>query len=543
MDYKNMTLKARLLGGSLITLAVFAIVVAIMIFSMFRMSALQDEGAGRAEDAIYIGNTKANLEEFYGMLGNAIIEQTVTESEKEFNDDRDNIKRQMAHIKEIVDTDEERSDFAEFEARTNELIGIVFNEIIPSIKDGAASESPEMKRYMNKAFNALHAAAKPLNTITVSIEAENANAASRFDSVMTTTITISIIISLIGIAITLMVSLGIMNSVLGRLGGEPDLVARIAEKVAHGDLTSRIELKPGDNRSLMFSMKEMTDKLRGVISQIKTVSDTLASASTQLSSSSEEISSTTADQASRSSQIATSAEELTQTVMDVARNAGDISESAHGTVSAAQDGDRIVEGSIKEIREIAVAVSDTSKLMESLHDRSKQIGEIVKVINDIADQTNLLALNAAIEAARAGEQGRGFAVVADEVRKLAERTARATSEIGGMIASIQREVDESFGSMKDAIIKVDNGVELSTKAGSQLKTIVTSISSLQGLVQQIASATEEMSSVAETIGSDVTTIADSSREISSGTNQIAQSSSDLSRMASTLKTTMEGFKL
>ncbi len=317
-----------------------------------------------------------------------------------------------------------------------------------------------------------------------------------------------------------------------------------AGMIARGDLTLKIDGGGTDEIGLLMrSMKDMADKLRGIIGQIKAVSVSLNDASTHLSGKSEQISETTSSQSSRSTQIATSAEELTQTVIDVARNASSIADSAKSTVEKAQEGDRIVEASVKEIREIATAVSGTSKVLESLHERSKQIGEIVKVINDIADQTNLLALNAAIEAARAGEQGRGFAVVADEVRKLAERTARATSEIGGMITSIQREVDESVGSMKGAITKVDTGVQLSTRAGQQLKEIVSSISDLQGLVQQIASATEEMSAVAEGIGSDISSIAESSNDLSSGTIEIARSSSELAQIASTLKHTMDGFKI
>ncbi len=350
----------------------------------------------------------------------------------------------------------------------------------------------------------------------------------------------------LGVMAALIIIIAIVTAAVLTRGIVKPLHASVAaaELIAEGNLTVRIDSTGTDEISqLVRAMMHMTGKLRGVLGQIKSASDTMASASTQLSSSSEEISATSHDQSGRSQQIATAAEQLTQTVMDVAHNASGIAESAENTVNQAREGDHIVEASVKEIREIATAVSGTSKVIGSLHERSKQIGEIVKVINDIADQTNLLALNAAIEAARAGEQGRGFAVVADEVRKLAERTARATSEIGGMIASIQREVDESVGSMKGAITKVDTGVELSIKAGQQLKHIVSSISDLQGLVQQIASATEEMSSVAGTIGTDVSSIADSSREVSSGTVQIAQSASELSTTAHTLKTTMEGFKI
>ena len=195
------------------------------------------------------------------------------------------------------------------------------------------------------------------------------------------------------------------------------------------------------------------------------------------------------------------------------------------------------------VKAIAQTVSESAGLMTSLGERSKQIGDIVSVIKDIADQTNLLALNAAIEAARAGEQGRGFAVVADEVRKLAERTTKATSEIGSMIGAIQDEVDKAVVSMGEGTKRVETGVEYSTNAGNALSDIVKSVENLQSMVQQIASATEEMSSVSEQISGDIETIANVSRETSTGSEQIAESSSELAKLASNLSNMVRQFKV
>ncbi len=181
--------------------------------------------------------------------------------------------------------------------------------------------------------------------------------------------------------------------------------------------------------------------------------------------------------------------------------------------------------------------------MMALGDRSKQIGEIVSVIKDIADQTNLLALNAAIEAARAGEQGRGFAVVADEVRKLAEKTAHSTSEIGGMINAIQAETEKAVVSMGEGTKKVKVGVELANQAGEGLHKIVDSVNGLQTMVQQIASATEEMSTVSEQISGDIEVIAAVSKETSAGSCQIGQESANLSKMATELRTDVSRFRV
>ncbi len=181
--------------------------------------------------------------------------------------------------------------------------------------------------------------------------------------------------------------------------------------------------------------------------------------------------------------------------------------------------------------------------MQTLGEKSTQIGEIVAVINDIADQTNLLALNAAIEAARAGEQGRGFAVVADEVRKLAERTAKATAEISQMIGAIQGEVDNAVHAMNQTNKQVDVGLRYSVEAGEQLESIVSSVSTLQSMIQQIASATEEMSSTSEAISGDIQAVAGGAREISGGAEDIAHASSELAHLSAQLKSIVDRFKV
>ena len=241
-------------------------------------------------------------------------------------------------------------------------------------------------------------------------------------------------------------------------------------------------------------------------------------------------------------QIASSSSEMSQTIIDIARNASNIAASANEASSRADEGKKVVNESVKEVNEIATSVIRSAELITSLGERSKQIGEIISVIKDIADQTNLLALNAAIEAARAGEQGRGFAVVADEVRKLAERTANATSEISAMIVAIQTGVDTAVKSMDDANAKVKSGVQGVTKAGESLNKIVESVGNLQTGVQQIAAATEEMSSVSETINRDIEAVAQVAQDTSSGVGEIAESAADLKRLSSGLQKIVGQFK-
>jgi len=322
----------------------------------------------------------------------------------------------------------------------------------------------------------------------------------------------------------------------------------IAEKISSGDLSRSNEfenktISKDEIGKLLSAIGAMQEKLRAIVFELKSTSDTIASASQELSASSEQMSRGIAEQSGKASQIATSSTEMSQTVIDIAKNTSSIASSAVETLKTAKNGEEIVSKSVQEVKAIAQTVSESAGFMTSLGERSKQIGEIVSVIKDIADQTNLLALNAAIEAARAGEQGRGFAVVADEVRKLAERTTKATSEIGGMIGAIQDEVDKAVVSMNEGTKRVEIGVEYSTNAGNALGNIVKSVENLQSMVQQIASATEEMSSVSEQISGDIETIANVSRETSAGSEQVAESSSDLARLATKLSDLIRQFKV
>ncbi|OPY72727.1 MAG: Methyl-accepting chemotaxis protein CtpH [Syntrophorhabdus sp. PtaU1.Bin050] len=320
--------------------------------------------------------------------------------------------------------------------------------------------------------------------------------------------------------------------------------AEVADRLSRGELNVTVNIEGKDEIArLLTAMNRTVSQWKSVVGYMRSAVESLSSGGRQLSASAEAMSNGYEDQSGRISQVATAAEEMSQTVIDIAKNAGGIAASASETARIANEGEAIVDKSVKEVKEIAQTVDQSAAFVKTLGERSHQIGEIVTVINDIADQTNLLALNAAIEAARAGEQGRGFAVVADEVRKLAERTANATSEIGSMIGAIQEGVSQAVGSMESVTRQVETGVELSGSAGQSLHLIVQSVEQLQLMVQQIASATEQMSATSEQITRDIGQIASVSQNVAVSSRQTTQASSEMAQLSETFQLLVGEFTL
>jgi len=311
-----------------------------------------------------------------------------------------------------------------------------------------------------------------------------------------------------------------------------------------GDLTKRIPVAGNDEiNELAGWMNMFIEKLQAMIGKVAHVTDKVAAASVQLSATSEQMAKGADGLTARTAQTAASVEEMNATVGEVAQNSGKAASIAQEAVETAKSGKDVVAETIAGMQQISDAVSQSATIIATLGKSSDQIGEIVRVIEDIADQTNLLALNAAIEAARAGEQGRGFAVVADEVRKLAERTTKATKEIGDMIRHIQQDTKGAVASMDDGTQKVSSGVELVNKTGEALATIAERVGQTADMIRLIAVAAEEQSVATQQISGDLENVAKVSKESSGGAIESAKASQDLSVLATELQTIVGGFKI
>jgi methyl-accepting chemotaxis protein len=342
-------------------------------------------------------------------------------------------------------------------------------------------------------------------------------------------------------AVTL--ALLITRGILRQLGGDPTEVSDIATKVAGGDLAVHVAVANGDTRSVMAAMNSMVQSLRDLISETVSISSGIAAASAQLHATSEQIATAAEEVASQTSTVATASEEMSATSLDIARNCTFAAENSKKTSDSADFGASIVQETISGMEKIADRVMQTAMTIGTLGTRSEQIGEIIGTIEDIADQTNLLALNAAIEAARAGEQGRGFAVVADEVRALAERTTKATREISEMIKSIQSETKAAVRAMEEGVSEVEKGASSSMKSGEALQEILSQIGEVTMQINQIATASEEQTATTTEITSNIQQITDVIHQSANGAEETSAAAAQLAEQAQHLQDLVGKFRI
>ncbi len=291
------------------------------------------------------------------------------------------------------------------------------------------------------------------------------------------------------------------------------------------------------------ALNAMKNNLRGLIQTIARTAEHVASASEEISSSANQQAQSAETQKSQATQVAVAMQEMSSTVHEVSDNSNRASEAARQAAETAREGGTIVDDSLAKMRLIAESVSATAGKVEELGKSSDQIGRIIGVIDDIADQTNLLALNAAIEAARAGEQGRGFAVVADEVRKLAERTTSATKEVAQMVENIQNETKNAVSAMHAGTEQVQAGVHTTSRAGDSLKQIIQMSEQVGEMITHIATAAAEQASATEQVNQNVEQISRLVNESAIGAQQSAKACQDLSGLALDLQKTVASFNL
>ena len=316
------------------------------------------------------------------------------------------------------------------------------------------------------------------------------------------------------------------------------------EYIAAGDLSHDTKTERRDELGqLQKSIQNMTEGLRELIGGIRDGVTQIASAAEELSAVTEQTSAGVNSQKVETDQVATAMNEMAATVQEVARNAEEASEAAGAADQQAHEGDTVVAQAIAQIEKLAVEVAHSTEAMGHLKRESDKIGSVLDVIKSVAQQTNLLALNAAIEAARAGEAGRGFAVVADEVRSLAQRTQQSTEEIEELIAGLQSSTQQVSSRLDSSRTLTDSSVELTRSAGQSLGNITRTVSAIQDMNQQIAAAAEQQSAVAEEINRSVLNVRDVSDQTAAASEETAASSIELARLGTHLQTLVGRFRV
>jgi methyl-accepting chemotaxis protein len=348
-------------------------------------------------------------------------------------------------------------------------------------------------------------------------------------------------LGIIGMVIGLVVAVVIARSISQSIGGMLHVIEEVAaNNLAVEDLEVASKDEIGQAASALNRMKSSLGK---VIVSIARAAEHVASASEELSSSATQQAHGAETQKGQASQVAAAMQEMSSTVREVSENSNRAAQASRQAADTAREGGTIVEDSLAKMRAIAESVSATAQKVEELGKSSDQIGRIIGVIDDIADQTNLLALNAAIEAARAGEQGRGFAVVADEVRKLAERTTSATKEVAHMVQNIQNETKIAVSAMNQGTEQVKAGVQTTTRAGDSLKQIIQMSEQVGEMINHIATAATEQSSATEQVNLNVEHITRLVNESAIGAQQSAKACQDLSGLALDLQKMVSNFNL
>ncbi len=445
--------------------------------------------------------------------------------------------KKTAHYAKIIAGKEERAAFVEFKQAYDAYLPLL-NQMMELSLAGKTAEALEIAQSdAGKQANLMLRGLDKLSMVSIKHAKETAQLNGQ---VARTALFLSVGLALAAVVAAILIGL----FVAGRISRPLRQLQHQVQAVADGDLTVTVISDCSDEVGrLASSFDQMVKQLRDLIARVSETSSTVAGATQELHGTSEEIASGAERAAAQTVSVATASEEMAATSHDIAHSCQVAVSGVTLAAQATQQGFDVVKSTVMGIRQRGELTRQNAQSIASLGERSDQIGAIVATIEDIADQTNLLALNAAIEAARAGEQGRGFAVVADEVRALAERTTRATKEISDMIRAIQAETRAAIASMEEGVRGTEQGAAEAAQLETSLQNILEQVNAVTDQVNQIATAAEEQSATTGEITDNINRLTQIIQDTARGSHQTASSASDLSGLSEGLQRLVSRFRL
>jgi len=539
--YRDLSISAKLIISFMFMIMLTA---ALGIFMITRLNSISTTAEDVANQQLPGMLSISKISEYFGSYRRGELLEVLADKKEDIEkyvkrnkENQEKLNKEQAVYEKLIDSENGKRSYVEF-AKALQLYlaeNPKISELALENKDAEASELARgaSSKNFNEALKALEAVkdAQAKQILTETKTMTSISARSR---------------TLIIIALSFCIVIGLIEAVvIARLLSTPlrDL-ARKAELIANGDLNVTVEQSSRDEvGQLSGAFGTMTHNLRNLIGQLSQTSLELSSASNELIATAEQISTGTEEVAAQAGTVAVASEEMAATSSDIANSCHMAADSAQHAATTTQKGIEVVAQTVNGIRKRGEEARANAKNIESLGERSDQIGAIVATIEDIADQTNLLALNAAIEAARAGEQGRGFAVVADEVRALAERTTRATREIGEMIKAIQGETRSAIISMEAGVKGSEQGAAEASQLETALQAILEQVNTVSMQVSQIATAAEEQTATTSEISSNIHQITQVVHETSRGAQESTSAASGLSIKAEQLQSLIRQFKI
>ena len=457
-----------------------------------------------------------------------------------WNDTKEQLSAGISELEKIVVLPEDKQLLSS--AKENlEKYGAGVIAIYQKIKAGEISSTQDANRAMGEFKGATHKAVDEVKNLAAQSSKRVATEEDRLSGfsqkISATTLTLSVVALLVGMAAAWLISRSVTNPL-------NQMRTTITEVEKNGDFTQRIQVRGEDEvGQTAQSFNQLMASVQQTLGQVLESAGRVSDAAQNLSAASGQVAASSSSQSEATSSMAAAVEQMTVSINHVsgsAHEAVDISRKS-GTLSS--EGGDIIHKAAAEMSQIAETVRHTAQAIEELDQHSNRISSIVQVIKEVADQTNLLALNAAIEAARAGEQGRGFAVVADEVRKLAERTTKATEEITRMIGAMQDSAKVAVSTMETAVDQVGGGVALANQAGSAIIQIKSGAEQVVGVVNDISSALAEQSSASNDIATQVEKVAQMTEQNSAAADDTANAASKLQELAHAMQTAVKRFRI